>query len=508
YHVPFPRNKRFVGRDETLGTLRDMLFVQEIPRVALVGLGGVGKTQVALELACWTKANKADCSVFWVPALSGATFEQAYANIARQLKIPRNDDEDIKESVRQYLSSEAAGRWLLVVDNADAIDVLFGPGGVNKHLPASKSGLMLFTTRSPEVAGDVARDDVVELQELDCKEAAILLRSLVVQKERLNDTALTELLNELTNLPLTIIQAAAYLNNNQVSVAEYLSRLRGAEKEIVDLISREIWHPTRDKGSQTAVAETWLVSFEQIRWSDSAAAVLLSFISCIEPNAIPQSILPRPETEEEMVHAIGTLCGYAFLSRRGKSEMLDMHSLVHAATRVWIKKQEHVQETETSAIRHLAASFPSAQPANRVLWRGYLPHTLCILQKSKQYEIEEKCDLYYRAGQCLHVDQRFKEAISMFKHALAEEDSSRLTLERALASAYLGDRRFQEAIEILEHVVRVGQSTMAEEDHSRLSSEHELGKAYVGNGRRIHGATQIFERVVAVGERTLAKEDN
>jgi MoxR-like ATPase len=114
-----PRNKRFVGRFETLLTLRDMLFVQESQRVALVGLGGVGKTQVALELAFWTKENRADWSVFWVPALSEATFEQAYTEIARELKIQRNDDQDVKESVRQYLSSEAAGRWLLVIDNAD-----------------------------------------------------------------------------------------------------------------------------------------------------------------------------------------------------------------------------------------------------------------------------------------------------------------------------------------------------------------------------------------------------
>ncbi|KAK3933489.1 hypothetical protein QBC46DRAFT_219842, partial [Diplogelasinospora grovesii] len=87
YYVPFPRNKRFIGRNETLVTLRDMLF-----RVALVGLGGVGKTQVALELAFWTKENKADCSVFWFPALSEAAFEQAYTDIVRKLKIRRGDD--------------------------------------------------------------------------------------------------------------------------------------------------------------------------------------------------------------------------------------------------------------------------------------------------------------------------------------------------------------------------------------------------------------------------------
>jgi hypothetical protein len=420
FHVPFPRNKRFVGRDETLSTLTDMLFVQGSQSVALVGLGGVGKTQVALELAFWTKENKADCSVFWVPALSEATFEQAYTDIARTLGIRRGDDQDVKESVRQYLSSEAAGRWLLVVDNADDMDVLFGSAaGIAEDLPTSERGLTLVTTRSRQVAVDVARSDIVELQKMDGGEAADLLQSLVLRKELMNDTALTELLNELTNLPLAIVQAAAYLNKNQVSVAKYLSLLRGAEKDTVSLISREFHDSTRYAGSQNAVATTWLVSFEQIRRFDRAAADLLSFILCIQPKAIPQSILPRPETEEEMVHAIGTLCGYAFLTRRGESNSFDMHSLVHAATKVWVKKQKLVEETEIRAIQHLGAIFPSAHSVNCVLWRSYLPHTLCILQRSKECEIEEKYNLFYRAGHCLYVDRRFKEAVSMFEHVVA-----------------------------------------------------------------------------------------
>ncbi|KAB5511616.1 hypothetical protein GE09DRAFT_1232399 [Coniochaeta sp. 2T2.1] len=70
HHVHFERHRSFVRRRETLVTLRHMLFVQQVRGVALVGLGGVGKTQVALELASWTKENQADYSVFWVPALS------------------------------------------------------------------------------------------------------------------------------------------------------------------------------------------------------------------------------------------------------------------------------------------------------------------------------------------------------------------------------------------------------------------------------------------------------
>jgi hypothetical protein len=132
-NIPFRQNKHFVGREETLNTLRDLLFIQGSQKVALVGLGGMGKTQVALELAHWTKHNKPDHSVFWVPALSAATFEQAYVEIARVLRVKkRSEEEDLKELVRRHLSSDAAGPWLLILDNADDMEMV---RNVTQYLP-------------------------------------------------------------------------------------------------------------------------------------------------------------------------------------------------------------------------------------------------------------------------------------------------------------------------------------------------------------------------------------
>ncbi|KAB5515682.1 hypothetical protein GE09DRAFT_1294629 [Coniochaeta sp. 2T2.1] len=97
YHLPFRRNTRFVGRGAELDALKDLLFGRKSPSVALVGLGGVGKPQVALELAYWVKENHPEHSIFWVQALSGATFEQAYAEIAKKLSIRKAaDDADVK----------------------------------------------------------------------------------------------------------------------------------------------------------------------------------------------------------------------------------------------------------------------------------------------------------------------------------------------------------------------------------------------------------------------------
>lgn len=140
-----------------IDSLTQLLFRENgSQRVALAGLGGMGKTQVALQLAHWVKDNKRDYSVLWVPALSMATFEQVCTALVKKLAIRCTDDEDPKESVRLYLSSENAGNWLLLIDNADDMDVLYGssqqPGGIVDFLPQSDNGRILFTTRSQEVA--------------------------------------------------------------------------------------------------------------------------------------------------------------------------------------------------------------------------------------------------------------------------------------------------------------------------------------------------------------------
>jgi hypothetical protein len=135
-----------------------------------------------------------------------------------------------------------------------------------------------------------------------------------------DEAARAELLKELTYLPLAISQAAAYINIKQVPLAEYVELLHGTQQDIVSLMSKEFWDNTRYPGSQNAVA-TWLVSFDQIRKSDNTAADLLSFISCIEPKGIPQSLFPDSESTAQLVDAIGTLCSYAFLTRRGNSKV-------------------------------------------------------------------------------------------------------------------------------------------------------------------------------------------
>ncbi|KAI1774882.1 TPR-like protein [Hypoxylon cercidicola] len=562
HYIPLARNNQFSGRKGILDELQKRLFVRkDCRKLAVFGLGGVGKTQVALQFAYWVKDNHPDFSVLWMPALSNESFDQAYMELARRLAIPMNKGEDPKESVRRYLTLESTGKWLLIVDNADSYELLFGPsdkpGGINMYLPQSDNSLILFTTRVREVAVAAVGSDVIDLHKMDLEEAASCLEKMLIQKELLqNETEVKKLLRELTCLPLAISQAAAYLNRNQMTVKKYLGLLRGNEQSMIELMSREFHDNTRYSGSQNAVATTWLVSFDEIRKSDSAAAELLSFISYIEPKAIPRSLLPNRWSDEEMVTAIGTLLGYGFLVRREEEDMFDMHRLVHVATRVWLQRHEMANQKETDVIQHFEATFPFNPRKNRELCRQYLPHALRVLEGSRESQIDERYDLSYRVGRYLCQDRRYKEALKPFEEAyawrrehayqdtrrllslenwlavvyrhnnrlkeaikiserivaiqrktLGEEDHSRLTSEDSLGKAYIRDKQMKKGIEILEHVVAIRRRTQAEDDDFRLASEHELAVAYIKNGR-IEEGIKILEDVVAVGRRTLAEEDS
>ena len=165
YSLPFRKNRQFVGRATILEALEKKLFIEQSETVALVGLGGIGKTQVALQFAYSIKASKQEYSIFWVAALSEASFEKAYAELAHKLSIKKSkEDEDIKDLVHYHLSSEKAGKWLLIVDNADDMEVVIGSNekhGIYRYLPKSENGRVVFTTRSREVAVAVAGRDII-----------------------------------------------------------------------------------------------------------------------------------------------------------------------------------------------------------------------------------------------------------------------------------------------------------------------------------------------------------
>ncbi|KAJ5915545.1 hypothetical protein N7466_011478 [Penicillium verhagenii] len=512
YVIPSLENRDFTGRDSTLDELKKKLFLEpSTEKLALFGLGGIGKTQVALQLARWVRAHVPDCSVFWAPALSLESFEQACSQIAKELQIPLNaDGESAKESVQRHLSSDKAGKWLFIVDNADDVEMLFD--NLDQYFPASNNGVTLLTTRSREVALAFAGRDIVELQKMTTEEGIAFITKIVGEDSLGDQKSTIQLLEELNFLPLAIVQAAHYICRNGGTVTRYLQLMRNTEKDRMRLASREFYDSTRYRKLANAVATTWLISFNQIEDSDPFAADLLGFISYLEPKAIPRSILPTLYSEEEMEFSLGTLCSYGFLTRRDDKNMFDVHSLVQLSTRMWMTDARKTQQIITTLTRHMDKRFPSDEYTNRDTWRMYLPHTLEILRREESQDLSERYTLLSKVGDCLLTDGRAKEAVTAFGNVCAwnekhydEEHPSRLGSQHELASAYKSNGQIKQAVKLLEHVVAVKEKTLYKEHLSRLASQHELARAYQSNGQ-IKQAMELLEYVVIVKERILDEE--
>jgi hypothetical protein len=188
--LPFGRNKDFVGRQSYLNRLTTILYTEDTEedcqRVALVGLGGVGKTQIALEYAFQLQLRSPTCSVFWVRASDTTSFEISFRDIGQRLEIPGLEDDkaDVKKLVKTRLSQESAGKWLMILDNADDFETLFRnkdseSGALSQYLPFSTFGAILFTTRDREAATRYAGSNVINVDEMDDTESwELLLRSL------------------------------------------------------------------------------------------------------------------------------------------------------------------------------------------------------------------------------------------------------------------------------------------------------------------------------------------
>ncbi|KAI1170819.1 hypothetical protein F4777DRAFT_567873 [Nemania sp. FL0916] len=520
YHIPFLRNTAFAGRERVLQILQQKLFhSQDCRTLAIVGLGGVGKTQVVLQFAYWVKQYQPEYSIFWMPAYSEESFAKALLEISQKMRIQIDiTQEDPKITVRNYLSSEGSGKWLLIIHNADYPKTISGPTGIYDYLPESDNGLTVFTTRSSELAQSVAGSDQIELSKMDAQEARLLLWNSVVRKQLLQDDISTaQLLEELTYLPLAITQAAAYLNQNlqhhHSPIKRYLELLRGTEDDLVHLMSAGFHDKTRYQDGQNAVATTWLVSFDQIRTNHRDAADLLSFISCIEPKAIPRSLLPKLESDGAMESALGILSGYAFLKSSGVDETYDMHSLVHLATRIWIQQQALTKEININAFKHLSAEFPAEDLANRHMRQVFLPHAFQLLTRNESLEIEERYDLLYRVGACLRKDRRVKESVRCLKETAKwmkahypKDHEKRLDSQHYLAVAYSLDRQNKKAILILEKVTEIKKNTLPEQDRSRLLSESELATAYEKDGQ-LKKAIKMFKRVVKIYKTITGEKD-
>ncbi|KAI0859102.1 hypothetical protein F4860DRAFT_277241 [Xylaria cubensis] len=502
YYIPFPRNHHFIGRSAILNDLDAKFFGKKQCRKAvLIGGGTMGKTQVALEFSYRVKEKRPEYSILWIPMLADERSEQEYMRIARQLGMKEpSDGKEVKESVCRHILADKASKYFLIV-NDDYWERSFGHNqkpDIIQHFSESENCLILLTTRDTRLAANLALSNSIEVGQMDHEEAVRLLECFLREKQMLQDSAVvTALLSCLYYYPLAIVHAANYLNNTG-STIQNLLKLLG-----------DVRYVRYRPGPDDILSILLIMTFGRIEQSDHAATDLLSFISFIEPTAIPKSILPCFEKEEQE-RAIETLCANALILRKEDS-LFDMYRFGQRLAQEWIEKQGRKQQAINDAICHILKIFDSDSTYSRP-WRDYLPHILRLLDYSAEHETKERYDLLLEVGKCLSRERRFEQAFECLKEVcewrqryFPEEDHDRLKSESALGYAYLGSGRTEIAIEVFKCIAVVRQKVLPEDSPDRLSSEYELAKAYFLD-EQTENAIALFEHVVTVRQKVLPED--
>ncbi|RAK97941.1 uncharacterized protein BO80DRAFT_388583 [Aspergillus ibericus CBS 121593] len=394
FMVDIHRDDQFFGRNEIMEELATKLKTQG--RVAIFGLGGMGKTRIALEYA--RQVAESSVSVYWIHAPTKALFLHAYERIAQKVSIVgyKAGDRDSAYMLTEWFESDASGRWFIVLDNADDHELWYGPDRLADLLPCSTNGSILLTTCDKRVGLDFTgcSSKLLQLDRLNTGHAQELLASKLEIQSSLESA--NELVEELGGVPFAIIQAAAFMKHNRIDAGEYLQLYREGPQRQIDLLGENLEDGIPELGgNKNPIATTWFISFEYIDRNFPAAGEMLRRMSLVESQAIPIFLLVASEDiSPDLSKALGTLQAFSLITpsvtEAGEVAQgqvtYDMHRLVRLAMRIWLKQNQELQRWTASTLKILSQKFPSLDDLS---WRvvniciACIPHAVALLQSNE-----------------------------------------------------------------------------------------------------------------------------
>jgi tetratricopeptide (TPR) repeat protein len=390
---------------------------------------------------------------------------------------------------------------------------------LSDYLPHSSSGTILFTTRSRKVAGDLTPSSVLELNDMSKAEARQLLARRLTKQELLDDeTAVEKLLEILTYLPLAIVQAAAFINNNNVSVSRYILLFKhtGTESE---LFSERFEDRSRYREMDSTVAKAWHISFNQIQRQDQLAAEYLSFIACIDRIEIPQSLLPPGGSLVQQVKALGTLTAYAFITERQQTpqelyqeRFFYMHRLVHMASAWWLDGHNKRATWAGRAVARLEELVPHGGHERKATWTKYLSHAAYVAALSDTVGETVRASLLDRVGRCQAslgqysvAEKTHQQALLLREKRLGKEHPMTLTSMNEVGLALNNQGRYKEAEAMNRQTLALKETVLGREHPSTLTTMSNLATVLRRQGK--HEAAETMNRqTLALRETVLGRE--
>ncbi len=430
WNVPYLRNPFFTGREELLKQLHDNLTQNKTAALtqaqAIHGLGGIGKTQTAVEYAYRYRDDYH--SVLWVNAATRDELITSFVGLATLLNLPERQEQDqtkIIAAVKQWFTAHDG--WLLIVDNADDLALAV------EFLPIGGKGHLLLTTRAHAI-GPLASG--IEVEKLDSQQGMLLLlrRAKVLRLDAsLEDapladrTAAAAIVEEMDGLPLALDQAGAFIEETECSVSDYLQRYRQRQ----NLLLKRRGGPGKDHPEP--VASTWSLSFERVEQLDPLAAELLRCCAFLAPDAIPEQMiidgsselgkLLQPVAKNPLLldGALGTLLRFSLVQRKRDEHTFSIHRLVQAILRASMNSKQQQQYAE-KMVKAVNQAFPDVTDyRNWPRCQQYLPHAqVCVdLIDTWEFTFSEAGRFLNQLGYYLYYRAQYGEAEPLFKRAIA-----------------------------------------------------------------------------------------
>lgn len=498
------RNRHFTGRDAVMVDLWQRLASGG--PVVLTGLGGVGKTAVAVEFA---HQHRDDYTlVWWINAAERSKAIADLIDLARALGLPEAEEADqrvVVAAVIQHLQRQRD--WLLVFDNADA------PSAIIDLLVDKESGQILITSRHGEWNAPVR---ACALPPWSRGESVAFLHA---RSGDADTEAAERVAAALADLPLALDQAASYADQAGVPLADYARKLRDA--------------PLVDPGlglteKERRLGATWDVSFRKVAADSPAAAALLDLCAFFAPDDIPLDVirdhadhLPEPlrtaaQDPAAFNEAVAPLVRYSLARRDGDS--LFVHRLVQAVTRERMPQDRRREYAAATTVVIDAAlpgfSYNTFDAGVAAVYDRLQPHASVAADHADQTQVaaQQAGRLFiqfggYRWMRADHAAARtaFQRALAIAEKVFGPDHPHFATAVNNLGVSLrdLGD--VQGARAAIERALAIDEKALGPLHPNVARDVNNLGTVLKDLGD-LHGARAASERALAIDEATFGPD--
>ncbi|HVB24558.1 MAG TPA: FxSxx-COOH system tetratricopeptide repeat protein [Ktedonobacteraceae bacterium] len=527
WSVPYRRNPFFTGREGELQHLYDALHGTSSGKAgfpqALSGLGGIGKSQTAVEYAFRHRSEYR--AVLWARAETYETLLADYATIAQMLDLSEQREQQTPEWQREAVLHwlETQSDWLLVLDNVENLALVhaFLPVEVRGH-----NGHIVLTTRL-QALGTLAQR--IDLEKMEPDEGALfLLRriQLIEQDATLEDAdgadfiEAKDIARAMDGLPLALDQAGAYIEESGCSLDDYKEHYRQQRRTLLELRGSMLSeHPE-------SVATTWLLSFQKLEQNIPAATELLRLCAFLHPDSILEEIITSGAAETgpllapvaanpvALDAAIAALRTFSLLRRDADTHTLSMHRLVQAVLKDGMDDAMQQCWAER-AVRAVNCVFPdSEQVANWEQCRRCLPHVQVCVQYIEQWNLAfpEAARLLDAAGMYVLEQAHYTQAAYLLRKALdiriKIQGSEHVDVAESLtnlAGVYLYQGKYATAEPLLTRALEVREQAQGSEHSDVAICLNNLALCYNQQGKYTQ-AEPLFQHALAIWERTEGGE--